>query len=168
MPTGRASLMRAVCRTAALAAVVVVLIAQAATAAPPQAPWRVVGPEAGRTTHLAVSPHSGNTVVAHAGEGLFRTTDGGAGWRRVDTAATGELTQVAFDAADPARVWAAGERGLWRSGDGAATWSAAAIPGGAGPVLAVAVAPGNARSSGSCAPTARIGAPTAARRGRSG
>jgi photosystem II stability/assembly factor-like uncharacterized protein len=71
------------------------------------------------------------TIVSGSAEsGLFKTTDGGETWKRLDgglpTGVVGKIG-VAVSPADPRRVWAlvehADKGGLYRSDDGGETWT---------------------------------------------
>jgi hypothetical protein len=76
---------------------------------------------------LAVAPSAPNTVYAGAGDGLYRSTDGGSTWTKL--AATG-LTSLNFAntmAVDPANslvVYVAQSFGLFKSTDGGANFTA--------------------------------------------
>ncbi|MFL5579682.1 MAG: VPS10 domain-containing protein, partial [Gemmatimonadaceae bacterium] len=110
--------------------------------------WRNVGLKASEHIgKIVVDPRNSNVVyVAAQGplsvrggdRGLYKTTDGGATWKKVlDAGAWAGASDVAFDPRDPdvliATTWqrirrnygyvAGGpESGLWRSTDGGATW----------------------------------------------
>lgn len=126
----------------------VLLAAAGPLAAAPR--WeQVAGPSGGVMTALAQARSSPDVLWAGtAAAGLFRSTDGGAGW----TAATGHgfpaasVVELAIDPRDARTVFAAtvvdgqySPEGLMRSRDGGATWSAVAPPWGL--VLALAFDP---------------------------
>jgi photosystem II stability/assembly factor-like uncharacterized protein len=92
---------------------------------------------------LAMDPTDAETLYAGTGEGYFReavrgtglplrgagifkTMDGGATWRRLETTNRGAfrwVNDIVVSHNDPARVYAATRRGVYRSLDGGATWS---------------------------------------------
>ena len=92
---------------------------------------------------LALDPTDPNTVYVGTGEanasvdsydgqGMFRSTDAGASWRRLGLEQTARIARVAVDPADPTRIFVAAmgtqfstgpHRGLYRSEDGGTTWS---------------------------------------------
>jgi photosystem II stability/assembly factor-like uncharacterized protein len=105
------------------------------------ASWsRVTGTLAMDVTAVAVDPLDPATVyVASNGEGLYKSTDAGATWQRDDTGlqwrlkargsrkwitATMPVTALAVDPADPAVVYVAAQRGVYRSSDAGASWHA--------------------------------------------
>jgi photosystem II stability/assembly factor-like uncharacterized protein len=91
---------------------------------------------------IAVHPTDSNTVYvgtgedngggfAYDGEGIFRTTDGGATWTSLGLAEVRRIGRIAIDPSQPARLFAAAggdwfnkdqNRGIYRSTDGGLTW----------------------------------------------
>ena len=80
-------------------------------------------------------PDSGR--VAADGDGIYRSDDGGATWTNVGLANSGAFGTIAIDPTDPDRVFAAvqgwsrdtdGQRGLYLTEDGGATWDAVLQP----------------------------------------
>src|SRR5579863_3949689 len=91
---------------------------------------------------VAVAYSSPNVVYAGAGEadmrtditygdGVYKSTDGGATWRHIGLADTQQIGKVAVDPNDPNRVFVAAlghaygpnaQRGVFRSLDGGETW----------------------------------------------
>jgi len=91
---------------------------------------------------IAVAPSDPRTIYVGSGEGLqrpdlsvgdgiFKSTDGGASWRHVGLADGLQIPAIAVDPRDPNRVFVAVlgqpygpsvERGVYRSLDGGATW----------------------------------------------
>ena len=70
-----------------------------------------------------------NDVVA--GDGVYRSTDGGASWTPAGLAETRHISRVRIDDHDPDRVWVAAlgdifgpsqDRGVYRTDDGGVTW----------------------------------------------
>ncbi len=55
-----------------------------------------------------------------SGNGIWKTTDGGANWSHVTVLADSALSAVVF--ADAQRGWADGNDGVWRTEDGGETW----------------------------------------------
>lgn len=94
---------------------------------------------------IAVEPGDPNVVYVGTGEGfvrnsisfgdgLYKTTDGGATWRRLGLRDSERFSRIAIDPADPRIVLAAAmghafgpnqERGIYRSADAGATWTRA-------------------------------------------
>jgi photosystem II stability/assembly factor-like uncharacterized protein len=110
-------------------------MAAAAPAAPLRAlegQWRYLGPDGGGVSALAVSAADPQTVFAVTDGGVFRSSDGGAGWAPTNrglvsvsaTAGGGHVSCLALDPADPSAIYAGlfGE-GVARSSDGGATWT---------------------------------------------
>lgn len=65
------------------------------------------------------------------GDGVWRTTDAGATWQHVGLEGTGHIAEIATHPTDPdvayvaspGHLWGySGQRGLWRTTDGGATW----------------------------------------------
>ncbi len=59
--------------------------------------------------------------VATAGQGIFRSDDGGDSWRQALPGIG--VTAIAADRSNPALLFAATERGVYRSGDGGLSWT---------------------------------------------
>jgi len=91
---------------------------------------------------LAVHPNDVNTVYlgtgeanasgdTYAGNGVYRSVDGGASWEHLGLDATRKIGRIVIDPINPNRVFVAAmgglystnpERGLYRSTDGGTTW----------------------------------------------
>jgi photosystem II stability/assembly factor-like uncharacterized protein len=73
-------------------------------------------------TDMAVAPSDGDVVYAEdAFEGLFRSTNGGRSWTRVNRRNFGEGPSIAVDPRDPDHVFMAAFEGVFESTDGGAT-----------------------------------------------
>jgi uncharacterized protein (TIGR03437 family) len=100
---------------------------------------------------LAIDPTNPNTVYAGTGEGfivggrdttgdfrgagIFKTTDGGATWTRLEGTATADfyfVNDIVISPASNQRIYAATRSGIWRSTDGGTTWTQAFNPTSAG------------------------------------
>jgi multidrug efflux pump subunit AcrA (membrane-fusion protein) len=89
-------------------------------------------PNGGDFRDIAVDPrHPGTVFVGTGGQGLWKTTDGGHNWTKVNTGTngkaldTGGLWLVELDPSDSNVVYAApgyGVGGLWKSNDGGVNW----------------------------------------------
>ncbi len=92
---------------------------------------------------LAIDPHDSDVVWAGTGEtfiirpalslgdGIYKSTDAGASWRRMGLEETGRIGRIAVDPSDPNVVFACAlghaygpqqERGVYRTADGGRTW----------------------------------------------
>ena len=97
--------------------------------------WTLIGPtrindgglgSIGRVHSIAVDPATPSTLyVGGPTCGIWKTTDGGAGWTAVgDTLPALSLSALAVDPLTPARVYAViAGGGVFRSDDAAATWN---------------------------------------------
>jgi photosystem II stability/assembly factor-like uncharacterized protein len=70
----------------------------------------------------AVDPASGALYAGTRGEGLWRSTDGGARFARIDAGTLPQVRTIAIDSARPGRILVGGNTGVWRSTDGGATF----------------------------------------------
>ena len=77
-----------------------------------------------------VNPGGGS--LTYTGTGLYRSRDGGKTWENLGLADSGAIGAITIDPADPRRIFVAaagslfnagGERGVYRSTDGGATWT---------------------------------------------
>ncbi len=101
------------------------------------------GQDTGSIGALAIAPSNPRIIYVASGEGLrrpdlsvgdgiYKSSDGGATWTRLGLRDAQQINGLAVDPRDPNRVFAAvmghpygpnSERGLYRSTDGGATWS---------------------------------------------
>jgi photosystem II stability/assembly factor-like uncharacterized protein len=75
---------------------------------------------------LAFHPAEPRRIVAGTRRGVFLSTDGGGGWRRISPAEDPELqaiTAVAFDPAAPETIYAGTTHLPWKTTDGGRTWN---------------------------------------------
>ncbi len=98
--------------------------------------WTNVGPSnvGGRVTAVDAPPGGVPAYLGSANGGVWKSTDGGAVWTCVtDPQSFASIGAVAVDPSDPSTIWVGtGEsngsvdsydgNGVWRSGDGGATW----------------------------------------------
>jgi photosystem II stability/assembly factor-like uncharacterized protein len=77
-----------------------------------------------------VNPGGGS--LTYTGTGLYRSRDGGQSWQQLGLADSGAIGAITIDPADPRRIFVAaagslfnagGERGVYRSLDGGASWT---------------------------------------------
>jgi uncharacterized protein (TIGR03437 family) len=97
---------------------------------------------------VAIKPGNGQTIyAATAGQGVFRSADGGATWATANnglpmqTDGSIRIENIWIDPANPGILFAATTRSLMRSTDGGASWQATAI---GNSVERIAFDPGNA------------------------
>jgi photosystem II stability/assembly factor-like uncharacterized protein len=85
------------------------------------------GPPVGVVSHLAVDPRDPDIVYAGTGDGLtpgdglWKSTDGGGTWSKIDNFRVQSITALLASAV-PGRVYAATLGQIFRSDDGGATW----------------------------------------------
>jgi len=117
--------------------------------------WQQAGPFniGGRVTALAVGP-SGTIYLGAANGGVWKSVDAGVNWTNLtDLASITSVGAVAVDPSAPTTVWCGtGEanssvdsydgNGIWRSGDGGATWVNAGLTA-TGRIARVLVDPAN-------------------------
>jgi len=104
------------------------LIPASLIAASAPSTWVSLGPDGvGAILSIAVDPTSSATIyVGTKGAGVFKSTDGSATFAAASYGMTNfSVIAVAIDPAATRVLFAATEGGLFRSGDGAASWSAA-------------------------------------------
>ncbi|HWC65679.1 MAG TPA: hypothetical protein VG777_06330, partial [Thermoanaerobaculia bacterium] len=105
-------------------------VTRPATALSAEPLWSVGGPEGANVTVLAADPQHPATIYAGTLDGgIWKTTDGAAHWTAafsgLPTFSGGFLAinAIAVDPTVSSRVYAATNRGLFKSDDGAKTWT---------------------------------------------
>jgi photosystem II stability/assembly factor-like uncharacterized protein len=92
----------------------------------------LVDPKRSNVVWLATGENT-NLRSASAGEGVFKSTDAGATWQRVGLERSEKIGRMAIDPRNSDVVWVAaqgplwsagGDRGLYETSDGGATWKA--------------------------------------------
>lgn len=86
--------------------------------------WSAIGPEGGIVNAIAVNPT--NPSIAYAamrGGGVYKTVNGGASWFPSNEGLPWDIETLAIDAGNPSTIWAITGSYLFRSTDGAATWT---------------------------------------------
>lgn len=103
--------------------------------------WTPIGPFGGQMLAVAADPQRAGVVYAGTWGGVFKSTDGGANWRRTGRGlGEGNVFSLAVAPSQTSVIYAATSRGLFISRDGAETWQAIRMPSLVAP-LAVAVDP---------------------------
>ncbi|MEV0172184.1 glycosyl hydrolase [Streptomyces sp. NPDC050803] len=76
-------------------------------------------------------PNPGGGSITYEGTGLYRSKDGGRSWQPLGLRDSGAISAITIDPADPRRIYVAasgslynggGDRGVYRTEDGGATW----------------------------------------------
>ncbi|MET9973181.1 sialidase family protein, partial [Streptomyces sp. NPDC006356] len=76
-------------------------------------------------------PNPGGGSITYEGTGLYRSRDGGRTWKPLGLRDSGAISAITVDPANPRRIYVAaagslysggGDRGVYRSEDGGATW----------------------------------------------
>jgi len=116
-------------RAAALAAAIVAL-ALAAAASGASGSWSTGGPTNADVTDLVVDPDTPQTVYAASDDGgVYKSIDGGESWASVNTGlASGDadvVNALAIDPETPQTLYAATQDGIFKTTNGAASWTAA-------------------------------------------
>jgi photosystem II stability/assembly factor-like uncharacterized protein len=86
-------------------------------------------PSEGYVSSLIVDPRDADVVYAGTQEnGVFRTDDAGRSWRHVGPSAPWfRVNKLTFQPGNPSVIYAALVRGVYKSGDGGATWRPAGL-----------------------------------------
>jgi photosystem II stability/assembly factor-like uncharacterized protein len=83
-------------------------------------------------SHLVIDPTNPQTLYAAVGclkdtiqlpGNVFKSTDGGANWQRLDVSPVQPITRVALHPDDPQKVYAMGYAGVFYSSDGGDNWN---------------------------------------------
>lgn len=97
---------------------------------------RLIGPEGGSVTAVALHPATPAIVYAGTGAGVFKSLDRGATWSPVSHGlGDAAVSALAVDPRDGDVVFAATLRGVWKTSDGGAHWSQAGAGGPAGALV---------------------------------
>src|SRR5437588_6129500 len=65
--------------------------------------WTSLGPDGGSISALVIDPQNTRTVYAATGNGVFKTTDGGASWKQADAGLHGPfVVTLVIDPQNPA------------------------------------------------------------------
>ncbi len=130
--------------------------------------WRVISDDALKAASIgavAVAPSDSNVVYAGTGsacprgnvspgDGLYRSTDGGATWEHRGLAESGQIGAIEVHPNDPDRVYVAAlghifgpnpERGVYRSKDGGASWERVLFVSDRAGAVDLVMSPGNPR-----------------------
>ncbi|HET9768144.1 MAG TPA: hypothetical protein VFS60_14920 [Thermoanaerobaculia bacterium] len=83
--------------------------------------WSPIGPFGGEIRSMAADPKRPNVLYAGTRGSVFKSTDGGATWRRTSRGLKGEVNALAVSA-DGSIVYAGTYGGLFVSRNGGATW----------------------------------------------
>ncbi len=79
----------------------------------------------------------GGGSITYGGQGMYRSTDGGATWEHVGLASSGTIGRIVVDPENPKRIWVAvsgnlfvpgGQRGVYLSTDGGDSWKRSLKP----------------------------------------
>ncbi|MFC1569291.1 T9SS type A sorting domain-containing protein [bacterium] len=99
--------------------------------------WGPPGITAGWPIDLQCDPRDPNRIFANNyNGGNFLSEDGGITWRNASKGYTGsQMRRVDVDPAKPARAYAAGRSGLWRTDDGGENWTGIFNPLGEEPII---------------------------------
>lgn len=87
--------------------------------------WVHFGPRVLGVGSIAVEPGRPEHLLIASADGVVRSTDGGATWRKTTGWHVADVRAIAFDPLQPRQVYAATQWGPIRSVDGAATWQLA-------------------------------------------
>ena len=88
--------------------------------------WTSIGPEGGDIRALAIDPDMPDTLYAGVyGGGVWKSTNGGASWRAVNTGLTDTfVSALAIDPDTPTTLYAGtGYGGVFKSTNGGGDWS---------------------------------------------
>jgi photosystem II stability/assembly factor-like uncharacterized protein len=105
--------------------------------------WSPLGPDGGPVTSLAIDPAHAGTIYAGTQLGyVFKSTSAGANWAAASPMlAYLQVGALAIDPANPTTLYAGTESGLFKTVDGAGTWSLVITENYAPGVSALAVDP---------------------------
>src|SRR5687767_12478439 len=87
--------------------------------------WTMTGPDSGWVTAIEIHPTNPQISLAATTGGLYRTSDGGANWTRLNEGIS-TPRNMAFDPTNPNRVFVANANSqLWVSNDAGAVFALA-------------------------------------------
>ena len=89
--------------------------------------WTMTGPDAGAANTIAIHPANSQIALLSTSRGLYRTANGGDSLSLVSEYVFAPMQSIAFDPANPDRVFAA-NGDLWRSDDAGLTFTEVAHP----------------------------------------
>src|SRR5438094_2121901 len=93
----------------------------------PAAVWTSIGPDGARVTAMSFNPLDATHLLAGTGiGGVFGSGDAGITWSPTGLT-SGHVRGLAVDPQNPARVYAATDRGIFASADSGVSWSALAL-----------------------------------------
>jgi hypothetical protein len=92
--------------------------------------WTGRGPDGGEVSALVIDPQNTSTVYAATGNGVFKTTDGGASWRAASAGLPGPLVMnLVMDPQNTTTLYALiNHYGVFKTTNGGTSW----IPAGSG------------------------------------
>jgi photosystem II stability/assembly factor-like uncharacterized protein len=86
--------------------------------------WAVFGPTGGSIHTVAVDPQNPDTIYAAAHIGMFKSTDGGANWRRTPGLEQVLVTSILIDPQNSSNIYAASWARVLKSTDAGMSWNA--------------------------------------------
>ena len=89
----------------------------------PDQGWTSFGPKIQAVNSASVDPANPDRIFLSCGNGIVRSTDGGATWRMVTGWRISDVYGIAIDPADGNILYAATAWGPWRSTDGGEAWT---------------------------------------------
>jgi hypothetical protein len=92
--------------------------------------WTSLGPDGGAVSALVIDPQNTSTVYAGTGNGVFKSTDGGASWRAVSAGLPGPfVASLVIDPQNTTTLYAwINYYGVFKTTNGGTSW----IPAGSG------------------------------------
>ena len=86
--------------------------------------WVSIGPGGGDIRALAINPQTSDTLYAGTwGKGVFKSTNGGMNWTRINTGLTsGQAVALAINPQTPDTIYAGTDSGVFKSINGGTNW----------------------------------------------